>query len=468
MVKYLPKDLRSWLKSLEDNNLLIRIKKEVDPKTNMGSLCAESPKAIMFENVKGYPGWRVCDGLIKLREQQALLLGTPINKVSSRLAKDLGRPGEVRMVSDGPVKEKILLGDEADLTKLPIITHSKTCGGPYIGSGTIITKDPDTGVRNLACLRLQVKSKHHTGIMYALKHTWMNYQKYEKMDKPMPVAIAIGMHPAYEIATNYSTEYPLDEFRFVEAIMGEPAELLKCETIDMEAPANAEIVIEGEIPPHVREEEGPFAEYTGYSREVLGKALRCIINVKAITMREDAIYRHIQSVRLTDHQSLCTLPMEAQIYNRVKDVGGHVDLKDVYMPPYGSLYMAIIQMVPRFDTEPRSVMLAALSSSYHEPKIIMTVDEDVNIYDPKEIIWSLSTRVDPGKDIILIPAAGSSDSLDISQPVMGEFAGGYFRQRNNIGIDATRPPVIRPMERALFERAVPRGEGEFPLKDFVD
>ena len=95
-------------------------------------------------------------------------------------------------------------------------------------------------------------------------------------------------------------------------------------------------------------------------------------------------------------------------------------------------------------------------------------DEDVNIYDPKEIIWSLSTRVDPGKDVILIPAAGSSDTLDISQPVMGEFAGGYFRLRNNIGIDATKPPVIRPMDRALFERAVPMGEGEFPLKDFID
>ncbi len=433
----------------------------------MGSLCSESPKAIFFEKVKGYQGWNVCAGLIKTREQQALLLGTTPDKVASVLADKVKYPSEVKMVSKGPVKEKIFLGEEADLAKLPVITHSKTCGGPYIGSGTVISKDPETGVRNLACLRMQVKSKHHTGIQMAPTHTMINYQKYEKENKPMPVAIAIGMHPAYEVATNYSTEYPFDEFGFVEAITGEPVELVKCETIDMEAPANAEIVIEGEIPPKVREEEGPFAEYTGYSREVLGKNMLPIIKVKAITMKDDALYRHIQSVRFTDHQALCSLPMEAHIYNRAKDVGGYVDVRDVYVPPWGGHFVVIIQMVPRFDTEPRSVMLAAMSSSYHYPKIIITVDEDVNINDPREIIWSIGTRVDPGKDVIIIPAAGTSENLDIAQPIMAEIAGSHFRLRNNIGIDATRPSTLRAQERALFERAVPMGEGKFFLNNFL-
>jgi len=372
------------------------------------------------------------------------------------------------MVSSGPVKEKIFIGDEVDLTKIPVVIHSTTCGGPYISAGTCITKDPDTGIRNLACLRLQVLGKDQTACQMALRHTWMNYQKYEKENRPMPMAVAIGMHPAYEVATNYTTTYPLDELGFVEPMLGEPVELVKCETIDMEVPANAEIVIEGELLPKVRVDEGPFAEYTGYSKQALGKNMAPLFKVKAITMREDAIYRHIQTVRYTDHQALAALPIEAHIYNRVKGVGGHVNIKNVYVPPWGGNFVVIIQMVPRFDTEPRSVILAALSSAYHHPKIIIVVDDDVDITDPREIIWSIGTRVDPAKDVIVLPGVGTAESLDISLPILANLpVGSQFRVGNRLGIDATKPPTLREKERAMFERAVPKGEGKFLLKNFL-
>lgn len=466
----MPKDLRSWLSQLEERELLIRIRKETDPKTQMGTLCSESRKALLFENVKGYPGWRVCAGVIQLREQQALLLGAAEGNVVQELARRLAEGSKkCRMVSGGPVKEEVLIGDEVDLTKIPVVTSSTSCGGPYITAGTCITKDPDSGVRNLACLRLQVLGRDHTGCQMSPMHTWMNYQKYERENRPMPMAVAIGMHPAYETATNYSTHYPLDELGFVESILGEPVELVKCETIDMEAPASAEIVIEGEVLPKVRVEEGPFSEYTGYSREVLGKNMLPMFKVKAITMREDAIYRHIQSIRFTDHQALSALPAEAHIYSRVKDVGGFADIKDVYIPPWGGLFVVVIKMVPRFDTEARSVILAALSSSYHYPKVVIVVDEDVDIYDPREIVWSLGTRVDPAKDVIVIPAAGNAENLDIVQPIMAELpVGSHYRVGNKIGIDATKPPTLREKERVMFERAVPMGEGKFHLKDFID
>ncbi|MFH1821421.1 MAG: UbiD family decarboxylase [Methanobacteriota archaeon] len=465
----MPKDLRSWLKQLEENNLIYKIKKEADPKTQMGTLCSESEKALLFENVKGYPGWKVCADIIQSREQHALLLGTPKDKVVPELAKRFAEgPKECKMVSSGPVKDKIVVGDEVDLTKLPVITHSTTCGGPYIGAGTCITKDPDTGIRNLACLRMQVLSKNHTGCQMSPMHSLMNYQKYEKEDKPMPMAVAIGMHPAYEVVTSYSTEYPCDELGFVEPITGEPVELVKCETIDMEVPASAEIVLEGEIPPKVRVEEGPFAEYTGYSREVLGKNMLPMFKVKAITMRKDAIYRHIQTIRFTDHQALCALPLEAHMYTRTKSIGGFADIRDIYVPPWGGLYVTIIQMVPRFDTEARSVILGALSTSYHYPKVIIVVDEDVNIYDARDVIWSIGTRVDPAKDVIVIPGAGVSENLDIEQPVLAEApAGAHYRVGNRIGIDATKPSTLRKEQRDMFERAVPMGEGKFFLKDFL-
>lgn len=450
--------------------MLIKVEKEVDPKTQMGTLCSEAKKAILFESVKGYPNWKVCDGLVKLREQQALLFETTPDKVVQELAKRLAKgPEECKMVSSGPVKEKILIGDEADLSKLPVITHTKTCGGPYIGAGTCITKDPETGIRNLACLRMQVFGKDSTGVQMAPRHTWMNYQKYEKESKPMPMAVAIGMHPAYEVATNYTTSYGVDEFGFVESMLGEPAELVKCETIDMEVPASAEIVIEGEVLPKVRVDEGPFAEFTGYSRASAGKNVTPLFKVKAITMREDAIYRHIQTIRFTDHQALIAMPMEASLYNRIKDVGGLIDLKNVYVPSWGGAFVVIIQMVPRFDGEARSAILAALSSVYHHPKVVIVVDEDVDITDPREIIWSLGTRVDPAEDVIVIPASGIANSLDIVQPILAELpSGSVYRVGNKIGIDATKPSTLREKERAMFDRAVPMGEGKFSLKDFLD
>ncbi len=465
----MPKDLRIWLKKLADNDLIYTIKKEVDPRTNVGTLCSESHKALLFENVKGYPGWKICADIIQSREQHALMLGTPKNKVVPELGRRLEEgPTEPRMVSSGPVQDKVLTGDKVDLTKLPVVTHSTTCGGPYIGSGTCITKDPDTGVRNSACLRLEVLSKNHTGCQMSPMHSLMNYMKYEKMDEPMPMAVAIGMDPAYEVVTSLSTEYPCDELGFVEPINGEPTELVKCKTIDMEVPAHAEIVLEGEIPPKVRVEEGPFAEYTGYSREVLGKNMLPMFKVKAITMRNDAIYRHIQTIRYTDHQALCALPIEAHMYNRVKSVGGYADIRDVYVPPWGGMFTAIIQMVPRYDTEPRAVMLGAMSTSYHYPKVIIAVDEDVNIYDARDVIWSIGTRVDPAKDVIVIPGAGLSENLDIEQPVLSDApAGAHYRVNNKIGIDATKPSTLRKEQRDMFTRAVPMGEGKFFLKDFL-
>lgn len=459
----MPKDLRSYLKEIEER--LIVAEKEVDVVNEIAELCSKAPGPIMFNNLKDYPGWKFVDLLVKTREFQAIALGTTPDKVVPHLANLIANAkGSCEIVETGPVKEKIFLGEEADLFALPIAKHSDVDSARYIGSGMCITKDPETGIRNVACLRVEIKGERHTAFMMVPRHTWKHFKKYEEMGKPMPMAIAIGHHPAYDIATNVTVAYGVDELELASAFMGEPARLVKCETIDMEVPADAEIVIEGLVTPGVREEEGPFGEFTCF---ISGEGKNPVWDVTAITMRNDAIFRHIQATEFTEHQVLCGLPMEAVIYNRIKDVEGGIDLFDVHVPPWASQWTVVVQMTAHYEGQVKAVLMNALSSPYLHPKIAIAVDPDVNIYDPAEVMWAFSTRVDPGRDIVIIPDARihpmDISAQEISPP--GEIT--WQRVGGKMMIDATMPSTFRAAERDRFRRCRPMGWGKVKLEDFI-
>ena len=158
----------------------------------------------------------------------------------------------------------------------------------------------------------------------------------------------------------------------------------------MEVPAESEIVIEGTVLPGVREEEGPFGEFTCF---ISGEGRNPVWDVSAITMRHDPIFRHIQATEFTEHQVLCGLPMEAVIYSRIKDVNGGIELYDVHVPPWASQWVTIVQMTAHYEGQVKDVLMNALSSPYLHPKIAIAVDSDVNIYDPADMMWAISTRV---------------------------------------------------------------------------
>jgi 2,5-furandicarboxylate decarboxylase 1 len=407
----------------------------------------------------------MCDILLKNRQTQAVALGTTPQNVVPFLADmfDL-RPTPCTIVDDGPVKEKKLIGERADLYDIPICIHSEGDGGRYIGSGMCITKDPETGLRNVACLRMQVKGPRKTGLMMVPRHTFMHYEKYQGMGKPMPMAVAIGHHPLYEIATNYCTTYGVDELELAGSFLGKSAELVRCETIDLEAPAHAEMIMECEVLPNVREQEGPFGEFQGYMGT--GDGLNQVVEVKAITMRHDAIFRHLQATNISDHHALVALPMEARLYKELKDVEGYIDLKDVHVPYWGGCFLTIIQMTPHFEGQAKDVLLAGMSSSYLHPKVVVAVDEDVNIYDPREVMWAISTRVNPTTDVITV-AGTRNHPMDPSVPQLLAPGGRWQRVGGKMGIDATKPSTSFPERRRVFDRVVPKGHGTVKLSDFV-
>lgn len=454
-------ELRSFLAAISAD--ILRITKEVDPATQVGTLCSQSEGPILFENVKGYPGWRICDRLVSSRKFQALALGTTPDKVVPELARRISLgPGEKRIVKDGPVKEVIHLGEDVNLLRLPICKHSEGDAGLYIGGGIHVTRDPQTGVQNEAMLRTQIKGPTKCGFLMARRHNWAHYQKYEARGEPMPMAVVLGVHPAYEIAANYSGFHDIyDEFELGASLVGEPLELVKCETCDLYVPAHAEIVIEGEVPPHVREKEGPFGEFQLY----MGKGgMHPVWEVKAITRRKDAIYRHLNATAFTDHQALGGLPNEAEVFNNVRRVYGRTEVHDVFSPPWAR-FTAIVQMTPRYEGHAKAVLLAALAFNIHQKEVIV-VDEDVNIYDPRELFWAISTRVNPAKDVLIISGT-RGHLLDPSAPEFLPEVEDQEPFNGILGIDATRPSPLKPAQRAKFDRARPAGEGKFFLKDFI-
>lgn len=463
-------DMREWIKKLEAAGELIRVKKPVNIKTEMGALIWEArDKALLFENIVDYPNWKTLAQAPGTMRQIGLSFDVPATRVVDEYTNQLAEgPTECNTVETGPVKEVTLIGKEADLTKIPVNQCWSQDGGPYIGTGLDIVKDPDTGIRNMAYHRHMVTDKRKMGCqMRTETHQWKIYQKYEKKNEAMPIAIVIGHEPSVYYTASWSGNIDVDELELANTLYknryGKPLEVVKCETVDLEVPANAEIVIEGEMPPNVREQEGPFGEFQGYFTAAMG--LNPIIEVKAITMRTDAIYKTLLNFQ-REGDLMVQLNMAARCLGRLREVAGGLDINTVHVS--GDLITVIVQMTQRFRGDAKLVLLSALTGPYLHHKIAIAVDEDVDIYDPADVLWAMSTRVNPQKDVFIIPDV-RGHTYDQSLTEIGEPGQPNWQAvGSKMGIDATKPSVINDVEERLkFERTRPIGYGKVFLKDFL-
>jgi 2,5-furandicarboxylate decarboxylase 1 len=451
----MPKDMRTWINQLEQAGELARISEEVNLEYQMAERLAKArEKAPLFENIKGHPGWKVLGTAPANMRQVALAFNTEPASVNTEYARRMDKGlTKCKMVSSGPVKDLIFKGGDIRLTDLPAHVQGQKDAGPYITTGICITKDPDTGIRNIALHRIQVKGDNKTGIMMLPeRHTWLIYQKYEALNQAMPIAIMIGHHPMYYFASTIRDTFELDELEVAGSLLEEPVELVKCETIDLEAPTHAEIVLEGEVLPNVRDEEGPFSEFQNYYAEERKNPL---IDIKAISMRRDAIYKALQHAPPNEGILYGTVPMASSLMRDLRNVGGYVNLKDVSCIWGNSMFGAVIQMTPRLYGEAKHVLLAAMSSFYLHQKVVIAVDEDVDIYDPQDVAWAVTTRVDPANDVVIIPGI-HGHGLDISAPeITKPGLTVWHRLGSRMIIDATKPPTTDPEARAAFERSRP-------------
>lgn len=456
-----PKDMRTWIAQLQQAGELIRVDKRVDPRSEMGALlyqCRE--KAVLFENLAH--DWRSLGQAPANVRHAALAFGTTEEKVVPLLADRLGSCIPPVMVKDGPVKEMKFAHGEFDLNELPVHFAGEHDGGPVIGSGLVVTKDPDSGQRNLSFHRLQIKGPDKSGIFMVPRHSWKNYAKYEARDEPMPVAVIIGHHPLYYFAAATTAAYGIDELGIAGGYLDEAVRLVKCETVDLEVPADAELVLEGHVPPHIREDEGPFSEFQDYYHAGAGK--NPIVNYQCMTRHKDAIFKNLQNGSEMEGCVFHKVPMSATILRRLRNVGGGPVLHNVMAQP--GIFAVAIQMTSRFYGEAKNLMMAALASEYMHPKIVIAVDADVDIFNHSELMWALATRVDPEKDVVIIPGT-HNHPMDAALPELAAPGTGQWQRfGSKMMIDATIPPPGDAQARAYFQRVRPQNP-EVRLADFA-
>jgi UbiD family decarboxylase len=424
-------DLRGYLSHLEERGQLLRVKEEVDVKYEIAAGIRKTSDlegpALLFENVKGFPGWRVLGGLFATRKLVALGLGVPQEQMLERYLtlEDKRIPPE--MVPTAPVKEVKWTGSQVDLSKLPIITHASKDCGPYVTIGVQVGKDPDTGIRNLSIHRMLVLGKDKLSLWApADHHLGRMILKAEEKNRGLEVATAIGVEPALVVGSQAKVPYGIDEYHVAGGLRGAPVELTRCETIDVEVPAAAEIVIEGVTIPGERVADGPYGEYPGcYSEAKQAPVLR----VTAITMRNNPIYQTaLTGMPVTENHTLIEYGNAAVVYREVKKIVPEV--RGVNMTPGGTFrHHVVVAIKKRAENEGRNVILALLSLGIGLKQVIV-VDHDIDPFDPLQVDWAMATRFQADKDAIIVPRIACS-TLDPSCPENRVTAG--------MGIDATAP-----------------------------
>jgi UbiD family decarboxylase len=433
-------DLRGYLSHLGEQGQLLRVKEEVDVKYEIAAGVrktsdVEGP-ALLFENIKGFSGWRVLGGLFATRKLVALGLGVPQERMLERYLtlEDKRIPPE--MVASGPVKEVKWTGAQIDLSKLPIVTHASKDCGPYVTIGVQVGKDPETQIRNLSIHRMLVLGKDKLSLWApADHHLGRMILKAEEKNRGLEVATAIGVEPALVIGSQAKVPYGIDEYHVAGGLRGGAVKLIKCETIDVEVPAAAEIVIEGVTVPGERVADGPYGEYPGCYSEAKQAP---VLKVTAITMRKNPIYQTaLTGMPVTENHTLIEYGNAAVVYREVKKIVPEV--RGVNMTPGGTFrHHAVVSIKKRAENEGRNVILALLSMGIGLKQVIV-VDHDIDPFDPMQVDWAMATRFQADKDAIIIPRIACS-TLDPSCPENRVTAG--------LGIDATAPMK----ERWRFEK----------------
>ena len=455
----LDKDLRGYLQTNAD--VLVRVGKPVSLDV-IPALSAQSSRPVLFENIVEKPGFRLCDILVKDRELQARALGVSREDYLRTLAFRLRCPprGFVH-VSDGPVKEVKLLGDQVDWTRLPIPIHSEQETLPYV-TAMSIALDPETGFHNTSHAGTVITGPRSGLPSFVTPHTRAIMRKYRELGHSrMPFAIVFGLHPAYEIMANYSGLH-MDmwgELEMVGTIMDQDIEMVPCETLDMRVPAQAEIVVEGYVELGRMQEVGVSVAPSGY---YLPKSSTLPeFTLTAMTMRADRpIVRNHQTCPDTDHQPLPRLCHEAMLYNRLTEMG--LAVKDVRFPTWGAALSCIVQFDYPRDGFVNDALMACMGAPWLNTKMVVAVSPDTDLDDAADVYYAIATRCDPARDLIVVAHTRGSPYDPSAQPLPG--ADSLWRTAGKIGIDATIKSRHDPKD---FIRSYPRHWGKVRIEDYL-
>lgn len=460
---------RTFLKNLEQQGELLHFTKEVDPAENMSAIewkaYNELGKASLFTNLKGHEGWQATSQILADRKKWAIGLGvsedTILDEMSERLRQTVKT---VDVDSDAaPVQEVVFEGDDVNILDVPAMMTSEEDGGRYFASGMAIVKDPETGIRNMSVHRQMILNERETGFIMVPRQAKRIYDMYAAQGKGMPVAMVYGAHPAIFYGSGFTTTYGKDELEIAGSLLGEGVRMVKCKTVDIEVPAEAEMVLEGEILFDRQVPEGPFGEIPGTYAEATESH---VFRVNCMTRRKDPIFYAVHcGYPTTDTQGTMSLGIEIATKEQLRNVEGGLDLIDVRCHASAGMMMVVLKMRPRVEGQAKTALMAALSGAYLHPKLAIAVDDDIDANDLRQIMWSMTTRVHAERDVVMIPNTRVFALDNISPVVPGQNS--FHRLGTKWMIDATKPAVTQAEERERFTRAMPRNYDNVKLEDFL-
>jgi 2,5-furandicarboxylate decarboxylase 1 len=417
-------DLRGFLAALRAAGEVNEIRRAVDPLRELGAVlraCERADKAAFFHAVKGH-AVPVVGGLLSSPRRIALALGCPVAEIGARMGAATEHPVPyVAHAEPAPSQEVVI--EAPDLGRWPIPTHAPLDAGAFITAGVVIARDPQTGRHNLSYNRMQIYAADRAGIsMNIWRHIKGFFDRIEPSGKNLPFCVAIGPDPVVMMAAAF--RYDGDEYDIAGALRGAAVPVVRAQTCDVMVPAQAEVILEGEVLAGVRQMEGPMAEFTGHYS---GADPKHVARITRITHRAQPIWQTMNGGGY-EHQSVGNMitrePLLARFVRHITP-----RLKAVHLPPYAAGFIAIIALNSPEPGEARNVALAALAAHVNF-KTIIVVDGDVDIHDPADVMWALGTRVRWHEGVIPIPGTHGNE-LDPSSEAHGVVA--------KVIIDATLP-----------------------------
>jgi 2,5-furandicarboxylate decarboxylase 1 len=434
--RYTP-DLRGFIEFLEAEHpeQVIRISKEVDPKFGVSGILERLERdgrfpLVIFENVRGSKIPLVANMHASF-ERLRLGLGMEHGGVREFVAECAARqahPIDPVVVASAPVQEVVHTGAEVDVEELPICTYHEKDAGKYITAGLAVMRDPETQIDNVGVYRLMVHEKNLLGVQLSeTADGHVIWKKYEKRGLPCPIAVVIGHHPAFFIGSLCFSTLDSDEMKIAGGMLQRPVPLVKCKTIPLDVPADAEIVLECEIRPGERRAEAPFGEFPGtYGPQRMNP----VLEIKAITHRRQPLYQNA-FVGHSDNLLLSGLMRTTFIENTVKIACPTV--RAVTVPRSGRYRFVCYVAIEKLSEG--EAKLAAMAAFVADPflKFVVVVDHDVDIDNDIDVIHAIATRVRADQDVFMVPYAKGSP-LD---PASYDPAGGS-NLVTKMGIDATR------------------------------
>ena len=449
-------DLRDFLNQLEEKGLLKRISQEIDPNLEMTEISDRTLRAggpaLLFENPKGYTT-PVLTNLFGTTERVALAMGkkkvSELREVGEWLAylkepeppKGLKAMWEklpifkqvlnmpTKKVSSPACQEVVMEGDDVDLTKLPIMKCWPGDVAPLITWGLTITRGPYKKRQNLGIYRQQLISKNKI-IMRWLSHRGgaIDFREWQEANpgKPFPVSVALGADPATILGAVTPVPDTLSEYAFAGLLRGSRTKVATCLSNDLDVPATAEMILEGYLMPGEEAPEGPYGDHTGYYNEVDDFQ---VMTVTHVTTRKDPIYHSTYTGRPPDEPAILGVALNEVFVPIIKKQ--FPEIVDFYLPPEGCSYrMAVVSMKKSYPGHAKRVMLGIWSflRQFMYTKFIIVCDDDVNVRDWNDVMWAVTTRMDPSRDTTLIDNT-PIDYLDFASPVSG--------LGSKMGLDAT-------------------------------